>query len=259
MDYQKQLADAESEIIAEFGERFRAYGHDLALMRRLRTLGFDPKTIYDVGSSDGIWSAVSTRVFPTARFELFEPLVEISEEYRGWLQASHETKRFPASAEVQAHPVALGRRNGTCQMTVYPSAVGSTSLALRGLPEGARAVKVPSWKLDAYSRREKLPPPDLLKLDTQGSELEILQGAKALLPKVSAILCECWLFRGYGAQTPLWIEIADFLAPIGFFIYDMGWQYRRPDDHRLATVDLLFLRRDLPFSPLRHFSQADLR
>jgi hypothetical protein len=96
----------------------------------------------------------------------------------------------------------------------------------------------------------------LIKLDTQGSELEILQGAEQLLPSATAILCECWLFPGYGKATPLWLEVANFLRDHNFDIFDFGWVHRRPADQRPATVDILFLRRSAEFSPLRRYVES---
>lgn len=246
------------EIIRDFGETFRDYAHDLALLRRLHAQGFEPGTIYDIGSSDGIWSSIISRIFPTSKYELFEPLAEVSEEYRQ-TQATHPSiKKFLSTNRARIHPVALGRSNATCLMTIYPHAVGSTSLELDHVPAETQTLQVPSWRLDDYVAREKLTAPGLLKLDTQGSELEILAGATKLLPVVSAVLCECWLFKGYGSKTPLWIDIANTLAGFGLYLYDTGWSFRRPSDQRAATVDMLFLRHNLAFSPLRGFSTEEL-
>jgi hypothetical protein len=101
-----------------------------------------------------------------------------------------------------------------------------------------------------------LRPPDLIKLDTQGSELDILRGAAGLLPTATAILCECWLFPGYGKATPLWLEVANFLREQGFEIFDFGWVYRRPSDQRPATVDILFVRRSAKISPLYNYRDS---
>jgi FkbM family methyltransferase len=247
---QSQIAQAEEEITAEFGEVYIDYAHDLFLLRHAAAHGFSPRCIYDIGGSSGIWSAIMQRVFPEVTFEIFEPLADICQEYVA-MRESHPTIRaLFGGGRSSLHPVALSDSSKKASMTVYPHAVGSTTISLDYKPENATFVDVPAWSLDEYIRAKRLASPDLLKIDTQGSELEILRGATNAIQKSSAILCECWLFRGYGSNTPLWNEIATYLSQFDFHPFDFGWTYRRPSDQRSATEDIFFLKSVVPFSPL---------
>jgi FkbM family methyltransferase len=254
----EQIEQARLEVVAEFGEIYSDYGHDLFLLRLAASRGLSPHKIYDVGGSSGIWSAVMQRVFPQATFEIFEPLSETSEDYRATRGQNPVICQMFDSGRASLHSVALAEKTGKCRMTVYPHAVGSTSITLDYQPTDASQIDVPAWTLDEYISAHKLLPPDLLKIDTQGSELEILRGASETLKAVSAVLCECWLFRGYGSRTPLWIEVANFLREHDFHLFDFGWTYRRPSDQRIATEDMLFLRRGLAFSPLHGLTDLDV-
>lgn len=254
-----QIASAQEEVVSEFGEIYRDYGYDLFLLRLAAAQGFSPRCIYDVGGSSGIWSAVMQRVFPKATFEVFEPLAEKSEEYIK-MRRNHPTiKAIFDDGKASLHPVALADACRTCTMTVYPHAVGSTSITLDHTPSEAQLVDVPAWSLDEYIADRRLQPPDLIKIDTQGAELEILRGATTALQSVSAVLCECWLFQGYGSKTPLWIEVANFLRGYGFHMFDFGWTYRRPSDQRSATVDIMFVSQKSAFSPLCGMIVSPLR
>lgn len=249
-DISHELDMARDEVASVFGEIYGdAYGNDLFLMRLLSSRGIRPRVIHDVGGSDGIWTAVASRVFPEARFEAFEPLAETSEDYKAAHAGNAVISSLFSSGRATMHPVALGAGTGTCRMTVYPHEVGSTSIALDYQPPEARTVEVPQWKLDEFIAKRRLPPPDLIKLDTQGSELEILRGARKTLHHVSAVMCECWLTRGYGSNTPLWIEVANFLKDYNMNLFDVGWVYRNESDQRCATIDMLFLRDGPPSSP----------
>ena len=83
------------------------------------------------------------------------------------------------------------------------------------IPEAKRAVKrvvdVPKYRLDAYIEHKRLPLPDVMKLDCQGAEEVILEGAVDCLRTADVVLLETWLTREYGPRTPLLTEIVAFL------------------------------------------------
>lgn len=252
------LLEAECEVVASFGD-YRAYAQDLVLLRTLKQLGFEPQTIYDVGASDGIWSYLASWVFPRARFELFDPLM--SENKYLHSRSDHPSLRqFHRQASVRRHEIALGSEDmSEGGLSVYPDLVGSTTLQLDAPPEQVEKRNTSFARLDTYAESAALPPPDLLKLDTQGSELDILSGAKRLLSSATAVLCECWLFQGYGNATPLWLDVANYLEAHDFDMFDFGWVYRRPSDQRPATVDVLFVRRGAEISPLHGYKKETRR
>jgi hypothetical protein len=109
-------------------------------------------------------------------------------------------------------------------------------------------VQVPMTTIDALMAAGSVKQPQVIKVDTQGYELSILRGAVKTLPKVSVLLLECWLYRGYGSQTPLLTEIADWLRSINFRLWDIGDTYRGEDDS-LATVDCVFINTQLGLTP----------
>lgn len=92
--------------------------------------------------------------------------------------------------------------------------------------------------------------PDFLKLDTQGSELDILQGAKATLQSCLGVEAEVEFREIYESQ-PLFGDLSKFLLINGFEFTDFvafgKWERSRPDGLRtylgeLIHADALFLR-----------------
>jgi FkbM family methyltransferase len=185
--------------------------------------------------------------FPQARFDLFEPLADEIPEYCQKLAdclAKHP--------QFHLHPVALGAQCKTSTMHLTPNAHGSTALELNGsVPEGWRPLQVEMLTLDAAIEQCDLPVPQVIKIDTQGCELEILRGAEQTLPKVDLLLLECWLARSYGPATPLWLELADWLNQRDFHLWDIGHGWRAADG-TLISQDCFFLNRRSPASRLRH-------
>lgn len=246
------------EAIARLVERYHEYGNDLLMLGVLARGGFAPRTIYDVGGSNGHWSALVSMVFPGARFEIFEPLADLSSDYAQAWENAPRIHQMLESGQARLHKIALGDKTGTCRMTIEPDGFSSTSLPMKYPSSASKVADVPQWALDEYVAAHGLEAPDLIKMDTQGSELNILRGGPRAVSSVSAVLCECWLRREYEGGTPLWIEVANFLAERGLHLWDTGWVFRCPVYQRSVAQDLIFLRSDLPFSPLRGASPGQL-
>ena len=109
-------------------------------------------------------------------------------------------------------------------------------------------VEIPMLSMDEAIATFNLPNPQVIKIDTQGSELSILKGAIETLPKVDVLILECWLYRGYGKETPLLTEIADWLLPFNFRLWDIAEPYRDPDDI-LTTLDCIFINTKSAIAP----------
>lgn len=92
--------------------------------------------------------------------------------------------------------------------------------------------------------------PDVLKLDTQGSELKILAGATRALQGISAVEIEVE-FRAIYRDQPLFPDVDAFLVHHGFTLVDWmttaRWQRRTPGGLRtglgeLVDADALYVR-----------------
>ena len=192
--------------------------------------------MFDIGASNGRWSSRMSRDFPTAHFTLFEPLIEYSEGYGLGMKTT--LARHP---NFQLYKVALGPECRKTRMFFYPdNVVGSTALPLTHQPVGAKQVEVEMLTIDYVIDEFQLAVPQVIKMDTQGCELSILQGATKTLPKVDVLLLECWLTRAYGPTTPLLLEVADWLRQFEFHIWDLGNAWRDASGV-LVAQDCLFL------------------
>jgi FkbM family methyltransferase len=240
------IASEREHIRRELGAAWTYYREDLDQLLHLRWLGFNPGCIFDVGSSNTVWSVMAHLVFPGADFQLFEPLADLSHAYLVGKRTHPAVCRFLERSQHKLHPLALGQANGTCRFRWFEgNDAGSTSLAIDGEIEGSRLVEVPIWRLDDFVQRENLPQPDLIKLDTQGSELEIFAGATEALHHARVIFLETWLTKGYGDKTPLLLESANYLQQFGYDLFSLGDEYRG-EDSILQTKDAVFVKRDFP-------------
>jgi FkbM family methyltransferase len=197
---------------------------------------------------------VAGLVFPEAKFELFEPLHDISEAYRNARVRHPAIRNFTEKVNHRIHSVALGSRNGTCKFSRFASDAGSTSLEVDASVPDAHIVEVPMRRLDDLAAEEALPRPALIKMDSQGSEMDILAAATKSLESCQVLFLEGWLTKGYGAATPLLLDVANFLGGFGLRFFALGDEYRAPDQVA-HTKDVVFVREDLPLEakPAHHF------
>jgi FkbM family methyltransferase len=209
---------------------------DRERFRHLQKLGVPLRRFFDIGASNGRWSSRMSQDFPAAEFHLFEPLVDHSSDYE--LRMRTTLARHPS---FQLHKVALGAECKKTTMYLYPeNVVGSTALPLGYTPPDARPVQVDMLTIDYVIEEFQLAAPQVIKMDTQGCELSILQGATRTLRQVEVLLLECWLTRAYGPTTPLLLEVADWLRQFDFHLWDLGNAWRDPAGV-LVAQDCLFL------------------
>lgn len=204
---------------------------------RLEGLGFTPKTVLDIGGSNGAWSGVINTVYPSARFELFEPLAGRRDDYDkvlAWVRDNRPNFRV--------HSIALGETNGEADFWHETNAVGSSLLA-SNFPAN-QCIKVPVRRLDDYLIERQIPQPEVIKADVQGGELQIIKGGRRTFELADVLHIETWLTRTYGPQTPLLPEIMETLRPLGHVMVQLG-EFWRADSQEIQAIDAFFIHKRL--------------
>ena len=142
-------------------------------LRRLLSSTSQP-LVFDIGANIGQFLTAVRRVLPQAVVHSFEPSPEVFQELR------HAAGHLPG---VVLNNVAMGSRREERVLFEHSASVGSSFLP-RG-PEASSVVqgetRVPVETVDAYCARRAIRSIDLLKIDTQGYDLEVLRGAEQML------------------------------------------------------------------------------
>ena len=82
----------------------------------------------------------------------------------------------------------------------------------------------------------------LLKIDTQGFELEVLNGAAELLKKIQGVQLEMSLTPMYEG-APSFQALHDYMSERGFELWGLDSVFSDPKTRRLYQVDATFFRK----------------
>jgi hypothetical protein len=105
---------------------------------------------------------------------------------------------------------------------------------------------------DVVSRELGRQPPDFLKMDVQGYELEVLKGAVNSLKNMSLVLAEVNLLDLH-KNVPLLADLVGWMSERGWVAYDICGLTRRPLDHALWQADMIFVPSDSPLRADKHW------
>lgn len=136
--------------------------------------GGDFAHVIDVGVADGTPDLYAR--FPNAFLDLFEPHP---------LYQEHLEKTLLPLRPARLHRMGLGAADSTA--TLYLK--GRTGSTLAG-DRGRGQIEVPVRRLDHVLKPSDIRRPCLLKIDTEGYELEVLRGASELIPHIDCIVSE---------------------------------------------------------------------
>lgn len=184
--------------------------------------------VYDIGAHKGKFSKELKKVLPDAEYILFEA----NEVHRDELKKSGFNFYTMALADVDGQKQFYGLGGtGDSFYRENSSVYDDTEPKL-----------IEVYSLDTLVRTEGLTTPDLIKIDTQGSEIDILKGSGKTLAGTSLIYLECPL-TNYNDGAPDISAYLGFLETIGFVPWSINEFHRSAG--KLAQIDILFVRKTL--------------
>lgn len=205
----------------------------------IQRLGFHPATVIDAGVGPGTPDIYEA--FPDSYLVLVEPVEEFFFSAHAVL-AKRAGILIPAalgSGERMQTMFVEPRQPQGSSFSVYDPKTRSRDWSQRGDAAIPRSVEVTS--LDALIAKHAWQPPFGLKIDTQGSELEIIRGATRFLSQTEFVIAEVNLIDRYPGSY----SFAEFIAALdqaGFRVCDILDITRTPTSE-VKYVDLVFRRK----------------
>jgi len=156
-----------------------------------------------------------------------------------------------AESWVVAPCAALGSKRGQIEINIAGNSVSSSLLPMtHAHQEAAPTSKYLDRQLIDMVTLDELAPtvipatgPILLKVDTQGYEMEVLKGAASTLRRTVALQLEMSLTPLYEG-APTLVEMVSFMQDQGYDLFSITPGFRDRRSGRLLQVDGFFVRED---------------
>jgi FkbM family methyltransferase len=201
-----------------------------------QSVGF--KTVIDVGAFIGSFAYAAHHMLPEAQIYSFDPLPE---------NIAAMKKNMEALGDFTAFQTALGDHHGEMEFFVSDFTPSSSALAMGDLHKQAfpyaaeiHKIKVPVARLDDFISKMELKSPVLLKLDVQGFERVVLDGADELLKRVDYLISEVSYQTLYENQV-LFDGLYDFLKSKDFRFAGNFDSLLSPENGAILQSDALFV------------------
>lgn len=214
---------------------------DADLARRLQLLKtFQINLVLDIGANTGQYASQLLNLGFGGRVISFEPL---SSAYRPLAAAAEKNNNW------DARNMAIGNMDGEIEINISENSYSSSILPmldnhLENAPN-SRYIdkeKVAIHKLDTLLPQIASPEDKIyLKIDTQGYEKNVLEGAAQVLDRIAGIQLEMSLVPLYGTDF-LYQDVLNFMQRNGFSLYSIETGFSSPHTGQLLQADGIFFR-----------------
>lgn len=178
------------------------------------------RVIFDVGANVGQTAKRFKNAFPHARIYSFEPVASTFANLQ---------RNVSNLSDVTRYHTALGERVKELQITTYTgndSLLNSLHAVSMNTDGQVETIHVDTG--DAFSAANGVNHVDILKIDTEGYELEVLAGCKGLLNAgvIKSVYCEVGFNRSNQRNTYL-ADVMEYLNPLGYEFYGLYDMYNK--------------------------------
>lgn len=194
------------------------------------------KNIFDVGGNFGQSAIKFAQAFPKAKILSFEP---VPDSFRKLLENTAGIQN------IHAFDNGFADRAGSFKIQLQPNAGGNSLLAEMSV-QGSVEVRIET--IDAFVVEKGINTIDLLKIDVEGFELQVLQGASEMLARggVRHVFAECVFAADPIFPHTDFFELHRVLVGFGFcFVASYAESFRLADGCALGNV-LYSLKSRLP-------------
>ena len=163
------------KIFHEEKQTVNAYVYDKnnllsGFFNTLKKASFTPQHIVDVGANRGTWTREALKHYPDAFYTLLEPQIWLRESLLDILEEHPKVNFYGlgAGSNKGSFWFTIVERDDSCTFSISET---------EALERGLKQVKIPVVALNEFLPTVSEKTPDLIKIDAEGLDLDVLQGA----------------------------------------------------------------------------------
>ena len=197
----------------------------------IRNSGFRPRNVWDVGANHGNWTRAAIGFFPDAEYTLIEPQDDLKKHVEDLIRHGYKIRWINSGA---------GDRPG--MLPLYVATIDHSSSFLdspRIMQEAVRSIETPMRTLNEIRATLSLPVPEMLKIDAEGLDLRVLEGAADLLGRTEIVLAEGSIGQLDFENTAR--ALLEAMDDYGYRLIDITDVLRSPNHDALWLCEFAFL------------------
>ena len=224
-------------------KRYNIQTSEAAKMQRLLAY-HNIDLVFDVGANIGQYAKLLRELGYSGRIVSFEPL---SSAYSQLKAVSEKDPLWEIAPQA-----AIGNQEGEITINIAGNSYSSSALPmldahLESAPEsaysGSETVKLSRLDIIAKDYIKSETKSIFLKIDVQGLEKQVLEGATAILPSIKGIKLELSLVPLYKGQV-LFKEMIDIIEKLGYELYGIEPGFTAEKTGRMLQMDGIFFKPD---------------
>lgn len=198
-----------------------------------KEVGFVPTHILDIGANHGTWTREVLKYYPESNYTLVEPQEWLRESFSDLLK----------SDKIQFLPIGAGKENGHFNFTLVDRddscSFGYTEAQAK--ESGFKQIDVEVKTINKIVKESSFPKPELIKIDAEGLDLDVIQGASNLFGITEVFLIEASVnCKQYDNSI---LEVITYMDSIGYSLFDITDLNRPFKKKVLWLIELVFVKK----------------
>jgi FkbM family methyltransferase len=200
-------------------------------LNKIKEKKIEIKYVYDIGANEGEWSNFYKK---TSLIDSTFYLFEANESHRKKLEKNN-FNFFIGVLSDKIKTIHFYNNNNSTGDSYFMENSGNH--------ENLTPQEIITTTLSEIINQNNLPLPDLIKIDTQGAEIDILKGAGKALENCKLLYLECPIFENFNKNNLNILDYINYAKKLGFIPQDINQIHHYGGF--LVQLDILFIKKEL--------------
>ncbi|OFY88318.1 MAG: FkbM family methyltransferase [Bacteroidetes bacterium RIFCSPLOWO2_12_FULL_31_6] len=201
----------------------------------LKQMDLKVNHIVDIGANHGTWTREALLHFPNAHYTMIEP--------QEWLKPSFQDL-LDNNAKISFHAVGAGKEEGSFKFTIADRDDSCTFKYTKEEAEkmNLKQIEIPVVTLNSLLKNSNKPTPNIVKIDAEGLDIEVLEGASDLIGKTEVFMVEAGVVNKAFANSVL--DVVSYMDNKGYRLFEITDLNRPFNPKVLWLTELVFIKKD---------------